>query len=61
MKKGPYVEGLTEEIAPNTEKMLEIFRKGMRNRHIGATSMNIESSRSHSLFTIVVESKVKIS
>jgi len=37
---------------------MEIMKKGMKNRHIGSTYMNIESSRSHSIFTITVESQV---
>jgi hypothetical protein len=38
---------------------MEILSEGSNNRHIGATSMNIESSRSHSVFTIYLESKSK--
>jgi len=29
----------------------------MRNRHVGATNMNLESSRSHSVFSMTIESK----
>jgi hypothetical protein len=39
---------------------MEILSEGSNNRHIGATSMNIESSRSHSVFTIYLESKVNL-
>lgn len=51
---------MTEEIVGNSEKIMEIFRKGMKNRHIGSTSMNFESSRSHSVFTLSLESKQTI-
>lgn len=58
VKKGPYVEGLTEQKAENVGQMMEIMKKGLKNRHIGSTYMNIESSRSHSIFTINIESQV---
>jgi hypothetical protein len=57
LKKGVYVEGLTEEGATNSEETIELLRKGTRNRHVGSTNMNAESSRSHSLFSMTIESK----
>ena len=33
---------------------------GLSNRRSGATSINMESSRSHSVFTCVVESRGKV-
>ena len=57
-KKGVYVEGLLEEITRNTTEAMDILKKGWQNKHIGQTSMNFESSRSHSVFTIFIESKV---
>ena len=38
--------------------MIEILHLGMTNRHVGSTKMNAESSRSHSIFMINIESKV---
>jgi kinesin family member 15 len=35
------------------------MRKGAENRHVGETRMNRESSRSHSVFTCVVEKSSK--
>jgi len=35
---------------------MKIFMEGNINRHVGATNMNEHSSRSHSVFTITVES-----
>ena len=36
--------------------MYKVFVEGNVNRHTGATNMNEHSSRSHSVFTITVES-----
>jgi len=58
MKRGVYVEGLTEEFCHGAYDTLEMVRKGNRNRHVGATNMNIESSRSHSVFTFTIEGRV---
>ena len=37
--------------------MMELIAKGSRNRHVGSTSMNKESSRSHSVLTTIIETK----
>ena len=47
-----FVENLTEESAYSSLKLLDCLNTGMRNRHVGETMMNRESSRSHSIFTI---------
>jgi hypothetical protein len=39
------------------DDMIEIIKIGARNRHVGCTSMNKESSRSHSVLTTVIETK----
>lgn len=57
IKKGVYCEGLTEETVSNTSEMYELIKRGTRNRHVGSTSMNKESSRSHSVLTTIIESK----
>ena len=57
MKSGVYIGGITEDIATCAEEAIEILKKGARNRHIGATKMNMESSRSHSVFSMTLESK----
>eukprot|EP00742_Colponemidia_sp_Colp-10_P012615 GILJ01014198.1.p1 GENE.GILJ01014198.1~~GILJ01014198.1.p1 ORF type:complete len:1605 (+),score=415.17 GILJ01014198.1:599-4816(+) len=57
MKKGVYVENLIEETVSTAEDTLKILRRGAVNRHVGSTNMNKESSRSHSVFTLVIESK----
>lgn len=57
LKAGVYIEGITEEITNNSEDAIEVLQKGARNRHVGATNMNQESSRSHSVFSMTIESK----
>lgn len=42
----------------NSLETLNLLKRGARNRHIGATAMNFESSRSHSVFTMEIESMV---
>ena len=60
IRKGVYVEGLSEEIVNTSEECLDILRIGAANRHISSTCMNIESSRSHSVFCLELESKMMI-
>lgn len=47
-----------------SEKLIELVQlkllQGVSNRRTGATSVNAESSRSHSVFTCVVESRCKV-
>ena len=38
---------------------MEVLYTGMKNRHIGQTQMNKESSRSHSVFTISLSCKME--
>jgi len=37
LKKGVYVENLTEEIANNSEEAINLLIRGANNRHVGAT------------------------
>ncbi|GAA0175608.1 microtubule binding motor protein [Lithospermum erythrorhizon] len=59
VKAGVYVENLTEEYVSSMKDVIQLLIKGLSNRRTGATSVNSESSRSHSVFTCVVESKSK--
>ncbi|XP_022735005.1 kinesin-like protein KIN-12B [Durio zibethinus] len=59
VKSGIYVENLTEEYVSTMKDMTQLLLKGLSNRRTGATSINAESSRSHSVFTCVVESRCK--
>jgi hypothetical protein len=49
-KRGVYVDGVTEESIHNPEDAYKLFEQGAANRHISATAMNRESSRSHTVF-----------
>ena len=57
IKKGVYVDGLTEETISNVKDMTNLILKGAKIRHVGSTAMNKESSRSHSVLTTIIESK----
>ncbi|KAL4192544.1 hypothetical protein AMTRI_Chr06g172520 [Amborella trichopoda] len=59
VKSGVYVENLTEELVCTMKDVTHLLTKGLANRRVGATSINAESSRSHSVFTCVVESRCK--
>ena len=54
-KKGTFVRDLTYITLKDTEDIQKCLDKGNKNRHVGATSMNDQSSRSHSLFTVYLE------
>jgi len=56
-RNGVSVEGLSEELVSNADDCLHVLERGLSNRHIGSTSMNRESSRSHSVFIMVIESE----
>ncbi|XP_009788676.1 kinesin-like protein KIN-12B [Nicotiana tabacum] len=59
VRTGVYVENLTEECVSTMKDVTKLLMKGLSNRRTGATSINAESSRSHSVFTCVVESRCK--
>ncbi|XP_052800999.1 kinesin-like protein KIF17 isoform X2 [Mya arenaria] len=54
-EKGVYVNGLSSVPVHNVVECNKIMERGWRNRSTGATLMNAESSRSHSIFTINLE------
>ncbi|CAK9189601.1 unnamed protein product [Sphagnum troendelagicum] len=58
-KTGVYVESLTEEYVSTMADVTHLIMRGLANRRVGSTSMNNESSRSHSVFTFVIESRSK--
>eukprot|EP00493_Phyllostaurus_siculus_P022632 UN22966 len=59
-KKGFFVKDLTYYSVKNPEKAIKILKKGQKSRKSGATKMNPDSSRSHSLFMVVIESSDEI-
>ncbi|XP_050363080.1 kinesin-like protein KIN-12D [Argentina anserina] len=54
--KGVYVENLSEFEVHTVSDILRLLIQGSSNRKVAATNMNRESSRSHSVFTCVIES-----
>ncbi|CAI9756831.1 unnamed protein product [Fraxinus pennsylvanica] len=58
-KIGFYVENLTEEYVTRYEDVTQILIKGLSSRKVGATSINSKSSRSHIIFTCIIESWCK--
>ncbi|KAK8481123.1 hypothetical protein V6N13_031669 [Hibiscus sabdariffa] len=58
-KNGLYVENLTEEYVSSYEDVTQILIKGLSSRKVGATTVNSKSSRSHIVFTFVIESWCK--
>lgn len=56
---GVYVAGLREEIVTGPEQVLSLLEDGEKQRHVGETNMNKTSSRSHTVFRMVIESRAK--
>ncbi|EYB99322.1 hypothetical protein Y032_0123g1144 [Ancylostoma ceylanicum] len=54
-ERGVYVAGLSMHVCHDVKSCHELMDKGFNNRHVGATLMNKDSSRSHSIFTVYVE------
>ncbi|ONI33365.1 hypothetical protein PRUPE_1G419600 [Prunus persica] len=59
LERGIFVAGLREEIVSNAEQVLKLIESGEVNRHFGETNMNARSSRSHTIFRMVIESNAK--
>lgn len=47
-----YIHGVTEVEVKNAEEAFEVFYRGQNRKKIAHTTLNNESSRSHSIFTI---------
>ncbi|CAI0374014.1 unnamed protein product [Linum tenue] len=58
-KNGLFVENLTEEYVTSYEDLAQMLIKGLSSRKVGATSVNSKSSRSHIVFTFIIESWCK--
>lgn len=58
IKRGVYVDGVTQEIIGDHHSALRLFQRGVANRHVSETAMNRESSRSHAVFTLTIQSKI---
>ena len=53
--KGVFIDGLSEHIADNFFDCLNLLKKGERTRKIRQTRKNDMSSRSHTIFQIIIE------
>uniref|UniRef100_A0A8C4FFK7 Kinesin-like protein n=1 Tax=Dicentrarchus labrax TaxID=13489 RepID=A0A8C4FFK7_DICLA len=60
IKKGLFVEGAVEKFVNSAAEAYQVLSMGWRNRRVASTSMNRESSRSHAVFTMTLESKESI-
>jgi len=61
LQGGVFVAEVQMPVVGTGESALALIAKGSSNRHVGETRMNSESSRSHSIFKMVIESKDKVS
>ncbi|XWS73804.1 hypothetical protein CRYUN_Cryun02cG0160600 [Craigia yunnanensis] len=57
IKKGVYVENLKDIEVTSARDVIQQLIQGAANRKVGATNMNRASSRSHSVFTCIIESQ----
>eukprot|EP01012_Entosiphon_sulcatum_P066689 TRINITY_DN9605_c0_g1_i2.p1 TRINITY_DN9605_c0_g1~~TRINITY_DN9605_c0_g1_i2.p1 ORF type:complete len:898 (-),score=194.55 TRINITY_DN9605_c0_g1_i2:1588-4281(-) len=51
---GPYVEGLAQVLVASFKEIEDLMEKGNMARTVAATAMNASSSRSHSIFTLML-------
>ncbi len=57
--RGVFIKGLTMHVVKSIPEIERLMNAGSKNRSVGETAMNKDSSRSHSLFTIYVEASEK--
>ena len=55
-----YVTNVTVKGAADTEELDAQFDAGSKNRHVACTKMNAESSRSHLIISVIIETTNKI-
>ncbi|XP_019092794.1 PREDICTED: kinesin-like protein KIN-7K, chloroplastic isoform X2 [Camelina sativa] len=55
-KQGTFVEGIKEEVVLSAAHALSLIAAGEEQRHVGSTNFNLLSSRSHTIFTLTIES-----
>ncbi|KAF1870075.1 hypothetical protein Lal_00017655 [Lupinus albus] len=54
--QGTFVEGIKEEVVLSPAHALSLIAAGEEHRHVGSTNFNQLSSRSHTIFTLMIES-----
>jgi centromeric protein E len=55
--KGVCIQGANEVVVRSAEAVLELLAQGEHHRHFAETAMNSNSSRSHTLFKTIIESR----
>eukprot|EP01084_Bolivina_argentea_P280204 479187_1 len=58
IKRGVIVEGLSYKICETANDALDLINVAGRNRRVSETTMNKESSRSHLMFTLLIECRI---
>ncbi|KAL5496206.1 hypothetical protein EMCRGX_G012444 [Ephydatia muelleri] len=53
--KVPYVKGISERFVTSPDEVMAVLEEGKYNRHVSATSMNADSSRSHAIFLLQIK------
>lgn len=54
--QGTYVEGIKVEVVLSPAHALSLIASGEEHRHVGSNNFNLLSSRSHTIFTLTIES-----
>ncbi|KAK4801646.1 hypothetical protein SAY86_022133 [Trapa natans] len=54
--EGTYVEGIKEEVVLSPAHVPSLIAAGEEHRHVGSNNINLLSSRSHTNFTLTIES-----
>ncbi|GBF89159.1 kinesin-II motor protein [Raphidocelis subcapitata] len=54
-ERGVYVKDLMQFVVKGVPEISSVLQVGKKNRSVGATMMNQDSSRSHSIFSITIE------
>ncbi|EFJ33917.1 hypothetical protein SELMODRAFT_82493 [Selaginella moellendorffii] len=57
--QGTYVEGVKEEVVLSPSHALSLIAAGEEHRHVGSNNFNLFSSRSHTIFTLTIESSLR--
>ncbi|GMH18164.1 hypothetical protein Nepgr_020005 [Nepenthes gracilis] len=57
--QGTYVEGIKEEVVLSPGHALSFIAAGEEHRHVGSNNFNLLSSRSHTIFTLMIESSAR--
>ncbi len=57
--RGVYVVNLTYTVVKSAPQILDLMARGNKHRAVGFTEMNKDSSRSHSIFVVYIETSEK--